>query len=205
MSAPRLLCRPLTAIALALSAGAFSVCQPAAAQATVSGNAVISSGALNGSSGALTVNEAAGLNNAQSNQLLITNGLGYSANTQSASAAARVPSAHASIEGTAFSNISGALMVNQSAGAANAQSNSVVLSAMPMNVAIASDNDLSAVVPQERSLGKPMQARDTREAIISNQAFKNVNGIAQVNQTAGAGNATANSFVLRPPAGTFFN
>jgi hypothetical protein len=26
----------------------------------------------------------------------------------------------------------------------------------------------------------------------------------QINQTAGAGNATANSFVLRPPAGTFF-
>jgi hypothetical protein len=39
---------------------------------------------------------------------------------------------------------------------------------------------------------------------IGNDVLKNASGIAQINQTAGAGNATANSFVLRPPAGTFF-
>nr|WP_206999797.1 hypothetical protein [Trinickia mobilis] len=176
--------------------------------AVVTGNATISTGALNGSNGALTVNETAGLNNAQSNQLAIVSGTpdgaAYTGGSQSASAAARVKSASASIEGNAFSNTSGAVMVNQSAGAANLQRNSVGLGAAVIGVETVSDSELSATAPKQGGLGQQTRAHDAREAIISKDAFKNVNGVAQVNQTAGAGNATANSFVLRPPAGTFF-
>jgi hypothetical protein len=39
---------------------------------------------------------------------------------------------------------------------------------------------------------------------IGADALKNVSGIVQINQTAGSGNVSSNSFVLRPPAGTFF-
>ncbi|TKC83926.1 hypothetical protein FAZ69_23180 [Trinickia terrae] len=176
--------------------------------AVVTGDASIAPGALNGANGALTVNETAGLNNAQSNQLAIVsgtpNGGVYNGGSQSASAAARVTSAHASIEGNAFSNTSGAVMVNQSAGAANLQRNSVGLGAAVSGMETVSDSELSATAPKQGGLGPRAGAHDAREAIISNDAFKNVNGVAQINQTAGAGNATANSFVLRPPAGTFF-
>jgi hypothetical protein len=63
---------------------------------------------------------------------------------------------------------------------------------------------LSAAVPNNGGLTRSNGVHDAREASISNEAFRNVNGIVQINQTAGAGNATANSFVLRPPAGTLF-
>ncbi|HEY3599800.1 MAG TPA: hypothetical protein VGL08_20070 [Paraburkholderia sp.] len=181
----------------------------AAAQspARVTADAGIATGAVLGATGAIVVNEAAGLNNAQANQLTITNG-GASANdnasVQSASASARVTSASASIAGNAFSNTSGAVMVNQSAGAGNLQRNSVQLGTAAMGVETVSDSVLSAAVPRNGSLGRANGVHDVREASISNDAFKNVNGIVQVNQTAGAGNATANSFVLRPPAGTLF-
>jgi hypothetical protein len=192
----------LAAIVLSAPSSAF------AQAAVVTGEATIESGALTGSNGALTVNEAAGLNNVQSNQLTIingsSNGVAAISSSQSASAAARVPSARASIEGNAFSNTSGAVMVNQSAGAANLQRNSVGLGAAVVGVETVSDSDLSATAPKQGGLGQSARTPDALGATISNDAFKNVSGIAQINQTAGAGNATANSFVLRPPAGTFF-
>ena len=192
----------MTMLALAAPGSVF------AQAAVVTGNATIATGALNGSNGALTVNETAGLNNVQSNQAAIVsgtaNGAAGNAGSQSASAMARVPSASASIEGNAFSNTSGAVMVNQSAGAANLQRNSVGLGAAVTGVETVSDSELSATAPKQGGLGQQAGAHDARQAVISNDAFKNVNGVAQVNQTAGAGNATANSFVLRPPAGTFF-
>ena len=201
--------RALSACLFAAASIALVMPEGAAAQsAVVTGNATISSGALVGSTGALTVNETAGLNNAQSNQLAIVTGTPggtvYNGGSQSASAAARVPSASASIKGNAFSNTSGAVMVNQSSGTANLQRNSVGLGAAVTGVETVSDSELSETAAKQGGLGPRAGARDAREAVISSSAFKNVSGIAQVNQTAGAGNATANSFVLRPPAGTFF-
>ena len=208
MNAPLTTRRPfgalacLAVVALAAPGSAF------AQAAVVTGNATISTGVLTGSNGALTVNEAAGLNNAQSNQLAIIigtpDGATYGGGTQSASSTARVPSASATIQGNAFSNTSGAVMVNQSAGAANLQRNSIGLGAAVIGVETVADSELSATAPKQSGLGQPVGAHDARGAVISNNAFKNVSGIVQVNQTAGAGNATANSFVLRPPAGTFF-
>ena len=95
-------------------------------------------------------------------------------------------------------------MINQSAGAGNLQRNSVQLGTAAPGVETVSDRELSATAAKNGGQGLAIGVHSVREATISNDAFKNVNGIVQINQTAGAGNATANSFVLRPPAGTFF-
>ena len=95
-------------------------------------------------------------------------------------------------------------MVNQSAGAGNLQRNSVQLSTAAPGVETVSDGVLSATAANNGGQGRVVAPQGVREAIISSDAFKNVTGVLQINQTAGAGNATANSFVLRPPAGTLF-
>jgi hypothetical protein len=175
---------------------------------TVSASATIGTGVATGTTGAIAVNEAAGLNSVQANQLTISTGgavANDNASMQSASGAARVTNASASIQGSAFSNSSGAVLVNQSAGAGNLQRNSTQIGTAAIGVETVSDGELSATAAKNGGLGQSIGTNSVREANISNQAFKNVSGIVQINQAAGAGNATANSFVLRPPAGTFFN
>jgi len=184
------------------AASAFAQAAP-----VVTGDATIGSGAFAGAKGAVAINEAAGLNNAQSNQAAIVlgpNGVAATDVVQSASAHARVPSAQASIESGALSNVSGVTMVNQAAGAANLQRNSVVLGAAATGVESVSDSVLSAASPKQGRVDASAMAQGERAVRIGNDVLKNASGIAQINQTAGAGNATANSFVLRPPAGTFF-
>ncbi|ADG16247.1 conserved hypothetical signal peptide protein [Paraburkholderia atlantica] len=174
----------------------------------VGATATIGSGAGMGATGALSVNETAGLDNAQANQITVTKGGAVgNANTsvQSASVVANVPRAQASIEVNAFSNTSGAVLVNQSAGAGNLQRNSTQIGTAALGVETVSDGELSATAPKNGSSGQSNAIHSVREASISSHAFRNASGIVQINQAAGAGNATANSFVLRPPAGTFFN
>ena len=190
--------------------GAALLASHAQAQAVpaISAGSTIANGAGAGVTGAFTVNQTAGLDNAQANQITVTNGGAVgneNASVQSASVAARVTAARASIEANAFSNTSGAVLVNQSAGAGNLQRNSTQLGTAALGVETVSDGELSATAPKNGGLGQSIGVHGVREASISSDAFKNVSGIVQINQTAGAGNATANSCVLRPPAGTFFN
>lgn len=194
-------------IALLAARGACAQNVPAG-PAIVSGTATIATGAANGTTGAITINETAGLDNAQSNQLALGTGAfgaGRAGITQAASTSARVGDTAARIEGSAFSNISGAVMVNQSAGVANLQRNSTVLGTLGAGARAVSDTELSETAPGHGGLGLPVGGRGMPEVSISGDAFKHISGIVQVNQTSGAGNATANSFVLRPPAGTLFN
>ena len=204
--------QPLSLLARAAFAAAcaFTFAPPAAHAQTVpqvSADATIAPGAAANVHGALTVNETAGLDNAQANQMTITNG-GAAANdnasAQGATVAAKVTAARAAIEGNAFSSTSGAVMLNQSAGAGNLQQNSVQLGTAALGIEAVGDGVLSATAANNGGQGRAVAPQGVREASISSDAFKNVNGIVQINQTAGAGNATANSFVLRPPAGTLF-
>ncbi|MFP6558443.1 hypothetical protein WJ542_08960 [Paraburkholderia sp. B3] len=201
MSARRLL---PAALAAALLAGAGA----AQAQGVVTANAVIAPDAATGTLGSVTVNEVAGLNNAQSNQLTITSGTPLTVNgtssEQSAGARVRVPVATASIGQGAFANASGAVLVNQAAGAGNTQSNSARIGTAVIGVETVSDGDLSATAATNGGPGRSAESSGIREASIGSTAFRNATGLVQVNQTVGAGNATANSFVLRPPAGTLF-
>jgi len=189
---------------------AYAFAPPAAhAQSVpqVSADATIAPGAAANVHGALAINETAGFDNVQANQMTITNG-GAAANdnasAQGATVAAKVTAARAAIEGNAFSSTSGAVMLNQSAGAGNLQQNSVQLGTAALGVEAVGDGVLSATAARNGGPGQANGVRSIREANISDDAFKNASGIVQINQAAGAGNATANSFVLRPPAGTFF-
>lgn len=202
-------CRARAATMIAACCCAFAATSPAVAQTTpvVTGEAAIATDAFAGAKGVVSVNEAAGLSNAQSNQAAIVlgpNGLADAGVAQSAQASALVPSARASIESGALANVSGMTMVNQAAGAANLQRNSVVLGAAATGVESVTDSVLSAASPKQGRVDVSAMAQGERAVRIGNDVLKNASGIAQINQTAGAGNATANSFVLRPPAGTFF-
>ena len=202
--------RPPTrrAVALAAALGIMAAASGTAhAQAIVGANSTISPDAAVGVTGALTVNEAAGLNNVQANQLTITDGSAVgnlNLNSQRASGAAVVTTARAGIGAQAFSNASGAVMVNQAAGAGNIQSNSAQLGTAAIGAEAVPDTVLSAAAATNGGRGHSAEAHGIREASIGNAAFANATGLVQVNQTAGAGNVTANSFVLRPPAGTLF-
>ncbi|MEZ0601419.1 hypothetical protein ACAX43_04575 [Paraburkholderia sp. IW21] len=202
--------RSLRAALCVCMGGAVFVSGHAQAQSVpqIGADSTIGNGAGAGVTGAFTVNETAGINNAQLNQVTVSNGgvVGNdNASVQSASVAAKVTNARASIEANAFSHTSGAMLVNQSAGAGNLQRNSTQLGTAALGVETVSDGELSATAPKNGGPGQSIGVHSVREANISSDAFRNVSGIVQINQTAGAGNATANSFVLRPPAGTFFN
>lgn len=194
----------------ALAVAALFACAGAAqAQALIGTvNANIGAGVANGAVGVVAVNEAEGLNNAQANQLTVTNGGTVAVNgtsiEQDAGARARLANASASIGDGAFANVSGAVMVNQAAGIGNSQSNSARIGTGVIGVETVSDGDLSAAAATNGGPGRSPETRGIREASISSTAFRNATGLVQVNQTVGAGNATANSFVLRPPAGTLF-
>jgi hypothetical protein len=195
------LAAPLAALAMALPSAAH-------AQVTVGAAAVIAPNAATSTTGALAVNEAAGLDNVQGNQLTISTG-GSVGNVnldeEGASVRARLDNASALIGSGAFANSSGAMMVNQAAGVGNIQRNSAQIGTGAFGVVMVSDGELSAVSATNGGVGNQAgQAGGIREVRIEGVAFRNATGLVQLNQTAGAGNATANSFVLRPPAGTLF-
>ncbi|WP_159067951.1 hypothetical protein [Trinickia symbiotica] len=155
----------------------------------------------------IAINEAAGVANAQSNATVIAvNAAGLAANgsDQSARTKGRVSSARATIAANAFSFGAGVISVNQAAGIANLQRNSVVLGTASAQAQGLSDSELSAVAPRNQRFDNRTGIGGVREASIADDAFQHAGGIVQVNQSAGAGNTTANSFVLRPPAGTLF-
>ncbi|WP_321876092.1 hypothetical protein [Paraburkholderia bannensis] len=200
--------RPNLLATLAFATASVALATGAHAQVTVGATAVIAPNAATSTTGAVAVNEAAGLNNAQGNQLTISSG-GSVANVnlddQSTSSRARLANATAIIGSGAFSNTSGAMMVNQAAGVGNIQRNSAQIGTGAFGVAMLSDGELSAVTAQNgNKASQAGQAGGIREVRIDGATFRNATGLVQVNQTAGAGNATANSFVLRPPAGTLF-
>jgi hypothetical protein len=196
----------LAGAALLLALTAFAQAVHAQALPSVSGAALIGPSAATGVTGVLTINETTGLDNAQANQLAVSGpgGAAGASSEQLAYAAAHTGNTFAGIAGNAFTNMSGVLMVNQSAGTANLQRNSAAVGVLGAGVETVSDTELSEAAPKNGGLGRPTGGQDMREVSISGDAFKHISGIVQVNQTAGAGNATANSFVLRPPAGTLF-
>ena len=168
---------------------------------------LIGSGAVTGATGVVAINEAAGLDNAQANQGVITNGqmpFNLIGSSQSASTNAKTTAARSDIGSNAFSNTSGLIEVNQSAGVGNLQRNSALIGAAPVEGEIVADGVLSATTAKNGGSVGSGQNHDAREVSIGPDALRNVSGIVQINQAAGTGNVSSNSFVLRPPAGTFF-
>ncbi|MFP3248772.1 MAG: hypothetical protein RXR20_30160, partial [Paraburkholderia sp.] len=110
--------RPLIVLASLGSLGLAAQVQAQALTppAQVDVQSLIGSGVANGAVGVVAINEASGLDNAQTNQGALTNGpaplLGLIGSSQSASTNAKTTAARSDIDNNAFSNTSGLIEVN---------------------------------------------------------------------------------------------
>lgn len=197
-------------VALGLASGICAQAQEnLPAGSAIKDTSIISDQFAKGAAGRIAVNETAGANNAQNNQAVIVQGgaigIGVISSRQSALTSGNVAVAKSVIEGSAFSGVTGLAQVNQSGGDGNLQHNAAaIVSGAVSGVEIVPDTALSGAISKGGSAGYNSISERYREASISPDAFRNATGIVQINQSAGVGNVTANVFVLRPPAGTFF-
>lgn len=164
-----------------------------------------------GAVGRTAVNQAAGAGNVQANLAAIAlagDGLVDLRSRQSAGPGDRQRDASARIEGQAFSASNGLLSVNQAAGSGNTQANLFALGnggAAPfvLSSGIAGlDDDALASIAGDRPAERTESTPRLRQAVIADDAFRGGQGVVQVNQTAGVGNASTNAIVLRLPGGT---
>ena len=99
------------------------------------------------------------------------------------------------VQGNAFANARGVIKVNQASGIGNAQANGV---AIAYGVEVVAESELAQTVS---SVGLQLTTESGRKGVraisVDDSAFRGARGIIQVNQSAGSGNATANSFALR--------
>ena len=151
--------------------------------------------------GNVTINQAAGDQQQQVNIRAIAIGTEAKAST-SVTQKLNTPAdpsldARAAIGGISFSNGSGVIGINQSAGANNQMVNAVrvSISAQPQGM---DDSALSqqnvALVPNS---GTASPANGSRQIVTSDQAFTGSRGVVQLNQSAGVGNRMANTLNIR--------
>ncbi|WP_176506418.1 MULTISPECIES: adhesin [Pseudomonas] len=151
--------------------------------------------------GNFSVNQAAGDGQQQANARAIATGHEANASTQIRQRQSSIVDpnmgASASIQGNAFSHGSGALGVNQSAGAATQQANAlrISISTQPQSI------DDSVLLQQNVALINSSDPADTspgyRHITTGDQAFTGSRGVIQLNQSAGVGNQTANTLSVR--------
>ncbi len=165
----------------------------------------IEDNALSHTRGIIGVNLSAGDSNAQIN----ARALSYSTDQSIASAinqthqnvTLQIPAsdiAISHIRGHVLSDAKGLLSVNQVSGAGNAQVNAIAISLSASAVAV-SENELSMTItgqPLNHNRTDSPDGQQRREVSIEAGAFNDSKGVVQVNQLAGSGNATSNSFGL---------
>ncbi len=172
----------------------------ALAASPVQDNASIDNSAAN-YKGNLSINQAAGDQQQQANARAIAIGHEAQATTiiqQSIdTAASRARDSSASISGNAFSNGSGVLGINQSAGAATQQGNAVRISISAVPQSIDDSVLLQQNVALSNSSDPTSNAPGSRQVNTSDQAFTGSRGVVQLNQSAGVGNRMANTLSIR--------
>lgn len=152
--------------------------------------------------GALSVNQAAGSQQQQINGRALAIGASASATTrfrqyQELNGVDRSLNAQASIGGSAFSNGSGVLGVNQSAGAGTQQINSFRVSISSAAQSVDDSILAQQVVVSSKNSGADESGPGERAVAIDRQAFAGSGGVIQLNQSAGVGNRTANTVSIR--------
>lgn len=164
-------------------------------------------GALSGVLGRTAVNEAAGSDNTQANVAAVAVGAGVSAARARVTAVTNSNQSgiagmnSASIGPGAFAHASGLISINQTSGHGNVQANSAVVALAP-NVEVAADSMLAATTSNAGPTGTAAGATRSRQsASVATSAFSGARGLVQVNQSAGSGNATANTFALSVQTG----
>lgn len=177
----------------------------------LSPSAVMDGDVAQHSAGRISVNQAAGAGNAQANLAALSTDQANVMSSQSVGSARAGTPAASSISGAAFNNSSGLVSINQTTGLANAQVNVAVIAPSVSivqrqirHIEPLADNALSDVAAQGRRQDTSTAMEGRQDASIASTALRNTSGVVQVNQTAGTGNVTSNTFVLRPPAGTLF-
>lgn len=198
----RIIASSIAALVCSLNASAQTVAE-SLSQTEILGNA------LSNSVGSMTINMSAGAGNAQANIVSLSTAnavknINEIKNRQQVMVTLDTPhrNERTEIGAGAFQNASGIIIVNQSSGTGNAQANLVSIASEGMSEA--SIAQLSQVnVPYQPVNASAANASRSRvqQATISDSAFNGARGIAQINQSAGSGNRTANVFALSLGAG----
>lgn len=159
--------------------------------------------ALAGATGAITVNMVAGDLNQQANLLGIANGghasIAVNAQQRQADNLALgdgAMDASATIGGQALNGASGIAMINQASGTGNATLNVVTATLAQQGIRESNDEALAAsgALASAGGQGTANSGRPagTRSVAVEATALQGFDGVLQLNQIAGSGNATAN-------------
>jgi hypothetical protein len=170
-------------------------------------NTRIDGNALRGAAGASAVNMAAGDLNQQANLRAFASGGGatiQSRQTQQDNHVDRPLAASASIADQAYVAGSGLASINQASGSSNAQLNAVTAVLTAQGIRETTDGSLSTAVSasagEHRSGGDPASNDGPRSVAVESSAMRGYQGVMQLNQAAGSGNATGNQLLLSVPS-----
>ncbi|WP_266159736.1 hypothetical protein [Dyella silvatica] len=111
--------------------------------------------------------------------------------------------ASASIGGAAYAGGHGLASINQASGNGNAELNVITATLANQGIREATDGSLSAAVSASAG-GHPVknatqQSAGTRNVAVESSALLGFQGVLQLNQIAGSGNATSNLLQLTAP------
>ncbi|SNS57295.1 adhesin [Pseudomonas segetis] len=151
--------------------------------------------------GVVSVNQAAGKSQQQSNARALAIGNGASASTQQIQQLNinNVDSSQAAgvaIEAGAFSSGNGVLGINQSAGAGTQQANAMSISVSSGPTSL-DDSVLSQSVAITQISGTVAPSTGERRVATDDTAFVGSRGVVQLNQSAGVGNRMGNNLSIR--------
>ena len=161
--------------------------------------------ALRGAQGSIAANLAAGDLNSQANLRAFAAGSNAQAQIDARQRlhANRVEApleATAIIAGHALSGVRGLASINQVSGSGNTQLNAVAAALATQGIRETTDGSLSAAVSASAEVqpvtGSGARSEGTRSVTVAAGAMQDFRGVLQLNQTAGAGNATANILTL---------
>lgn len=165
--------------------------------------------ALAGASGAVAINLSAGDLNQQAN--LRSFAAGPQARSEVEASQAHLADrfdapahASASIGGAALANARGIVSINQASGSGNTELNAVAATLARQGIRETTDGSLSASVSAsargQAPTGPQGPGNGTRSVTVEAGAMRGFNGVLQLNQVAGSGNATSNQLLLVAPS-----
>ncbi len=155
--------------------------------------------ALAGSNGSIKLNQAAGDMNLQANLHSMASGSGASAQVSAAQRQQgdlfNTPTlATATIGGNALAGASGIASINQASGGGNTELNSVTAVLAAQGIREANDEAMASAAALASAGEQPAisDPRGTRRVGVEASALRGFDGVLQLNQIAGSGNATEN-------------
>jgi hypothetical protein len=150
---------------------------------------------LAGTDGAITVNMAAGDLNQQANLMGIANGRNAHINVDDTAM-----DASATLGGQALNGARGVASINQASGNGNATLNVVTATLAQQGIRETNDEALAASGALASAGGQGAvnsgRSAGTRRVAVEASALQGFDGVLQLNQIAGSGNATANQLSI---------